>query len=881
DLERHTAERDKLAPDETLLAEAGRIERLTRLESGFQDARDHRPGAEAELTAERGRLTGTLEKLGVQPDADPRKLLVPAPVASELDALIRDHDQLSADLKAAKEEAENARLARDEIAQSLKTVGERIEPALLHQLRRDMRAAQSAADTAELEQSAADAEAKCDAAYAALHPWSGTADALRALTVPEPEDLRRWTDELAALKDACEQAERKRAEQVERAAELRSAADALREATGLLGDDDLKLAREARDASWRAHRQAISDGALTAIRETADVFEGAMEADDRARDDRERHRDDAARLRQLTADAAQAEAAAERAEQDRDTRQKEIDGLQARIDAASAKCGLPAGWEPERIGRWIDARERALAAQAEFDAATAKLERQIEHRETVHEQLMANLAAAGSAPGGDLALNVLCELAETVLQEAESREVKRAQKREELAKAKAQLEARQRRVEEAREAQEDWTARWDALIGSCWLGAQGRERTPAEIREILRLLDDLGRSLERCEAFKRDIARWRSAEDEFLALCREVCAATGAPLDETDPAQTVTALRDGLENARQLSARREQTETEIARLGEKLAEAQRDLEKVDTELLAMCARFGVPDVEKLRETIEKVRRKSEIAGEITELEAGLREIFDGRPLGEIERELSGCDRDSLAAEADQLTEQLNESQERVQHLYHEMKTAEERVEAVGADEKAAELAEERRVLLLQMEEETQRYLRLVAGVSAADAALRLYRDRHRSQMMLNAGNAFRHITGGRFTDLQSRPDKDGETLIAIKAGGGSLVVGEMSDATRDQLYLALRLAGYREFAGTREPLPFIGDDIMQSFDEDRTRASFEMLADAARLGQVIYLTHHAHVCELARQAVGDAVTVHELPGPGAGAAAPATAESTG
>ncbi|MFP4537995.1 MAG: ATP-binding protein, partial [Dichotomicrobium sp.] len=229
---------------------------------------------------------------------------------------------------------------------------------------------------------------------------------------------------------------------------------------------------------------------------------------------------------------------------------------------------------------------------------------------------------------------------------------------------------------------------------------------------------------------------------------------------------------------------------------------------------------------------------------------------------------------------DQLTGQLNESQERVQHLYHEMKTAEKQVEAVGADEKAAELAEERRVVLLQLEDETQRYLRLVAGVSAAEAALRLYRDRHRSQMMLNAGKAFRHITGGRFTELQSRPDKDGETLIAIKAGGGSLVVGEMSDATRDQLYLALRLAGFREFAGTREPLPFIGDDIMQSFDEDRTRASFEMLADAARLGQVIYLTHHAHVCELARQAVGDAVTVHELPGPGA-AAAPATAESTG
>jgi uncharacterized protein YhaN len=292
---------------------------------------------------------------------------------------------------------------------------------------------------------------------------------------------------------------------------------------------------------------------------------------------------------------------------------------------------------------------------------------------------------------------------------------------------------------------------------------------------------------------------------------------------------------------------------------------------VEAELAGLCERFGAADAETLRAATERAKEKAAIKRDIAEREENLRAAFDGRPVAEIERDLSGCDTDELAAEAQALSDEIAARDERLQQLYHAMKKAEEQVEAVGADEKAAELTETRRALLLEIEEETQRYLRLMAGVAAAEAALRLYRDQHRSEMMLNAAQRFRRITGGRFTDLQARPDKDGETLVAIKADGGSLLVDGMSDGTRDQLYLALRMAGYQEFAGTREPLPFIADDIMQSFDDARARASLEMLADVARMGQVIYLTHHAHLCDLARETVGGAVTIHELPAPGAAA----------
>ena len=126
-------------------------------------------------------------------------------------------------------------------------------------------------------------------------------------------------------------------------------------------------------------------------------------------------------------------------------------------------------------------------------------------------------------------------------------------------------------------------------------------------------------------------------------------------------------------------------------------------------------------------------------------------------------------------------------------------TAEEALASVGGDAEVARIEEERRTVLLDIKEQADRYLQLSIGALAAENALRIFRDRHRSTIMKSAGAAFATITRGGFTDLTTTPGKDGEPLVGLKAGGGSIVVSEMSKGTRFQLYLALRIAGYSEF----------------------------------------------------------------------------------
>jgi uncharacterized protein YhaN len=53
----------------------------------------------------------------------------------------------------------------------------------------------------------------------------------------------------------------------------------------------------------------------------------------------------------------------------------------------------------------------------------------------------------------------------------------------------------------------------------------------------------------------------------------------------------------------------------------------------------------------------------------------------------------------------------------------------------------------------------------------------------------------------------------------------------MSDGTRDQLFVAFRLASLEGYGDSAEPLPFVADDILVHFDGPRAKASLGLLAE--------------------------------------------------
>jgi len=99
------------------------------------------------------------------------------------------------------------------------------------------------------------------------------------------------------------------------------------------------------------------------------------------------------------------------------------------------------------------------------------------------------------------------------------------------------------------------------------------------------------------------------------------------------------------------------------------------------------------------------------------------------------------------------------------------------------------------------------------------------------------------------------------------ATGEVLQVAGMSEGTADQLYLAVRVASLEAYLEQNEAMPFIVDDILIKFDDQRSAAALKCLGELARKTQVIFFTHHRHLVELACQHLpADLLFVHALAG---------------
>ena len=294
----------------------------------------------------------------------------------------------------------------------------------------------------------------------------------------------------------------------------------------------------------------------------------------------------------------------------------------------------------------------------------------------------------------------------------------------------------------------------------------------------------------------------------------------------------------------------------LATIGEALA--------VNSNLVsAMTDFFGVSALADVAARLDDCRRRDELREEIARetrviLGLNLANSFDAARAA-----LEEADRAAIEQELSELRPAKTMTSAANAESFAAYREAGRRLDAVGGDDAVARIEEKRRTILEEVKDGARRYLRLRAGVAAADEALKLYRDRHRGAMMERAVKGVLRDQPRRLSGSQPEPNGQSETLIALGADGGSKEADQLSRGARSQLFLALRVAGYHELAKARRPAPFVADDIMETFDHFRAEEALKLFADMGHVGQVIYLTHHLHLAEIAKRVCPEA-RVHEI-----------------
>ena len=853
---------DAIVLDETALRVADKVERLADLRARHVTAEKDIPERRLQLREAEfaiSTILGRIERMG---ETEPDRLVLGASVVGALRALIETRSGINAALKSAADELSKARRRLDEAQARLGEAGSDPETGQGRETRMSSLAATVAAARADDHAARRRlAERARDAARAMLadrlrqlRPWNGDIDELVDLPAPDAAEIQRWTLAIADTQKRIDQhagdVERLTTEQIRLTAEL----DALSGISGLVSDQEAASIRAIRERAWAAHRGTLDTA-------SADGFEAALRRDDIVTSGRLGHMADVAKLHQASQARAIVKAECHRAIELRDVATTAMQGLQREIAAAVAvTCPALSDSMPlPQFETWLGRRDTALEARALVRAAESDLRETEADAVAVRDRLAAALSAVGLPHDADAGFQALLVAGQGAI----DREVELKAFRASVDERQRDLASRERDVEKATEADRDWNGAWAKTCSACWLGEGGTAPTLATVREILAAITELGPVLEkkaslvdRIGKMEKDQVAFRD-EAEALANALGIAAPSG---DILDLAQAVSA------QIQQTHAERTRRATAAQNL-----EAARSRQRTLSETLAahdrrkteMTAFFGVATLAEVSGKLSAIEKKAELAAQADAAERDILAALRLATIDEAEAALDLSDHTALEAELVELKARFDDQDQRSRDMFSVHSKALDRVEAVGGDGAVAKIEEKKRTLLLDIEDRALRYLRLKLGVAAAEQALRAYREQHRSSMMARASHAFATISRGAYTGLAAQPEKDGEILIALAAGGGSKEAAELSKGTRFQLYLALRVAGYYEFVASRQPVPFIADDIMETFDDFRAEEAFRLFGEMAQVGQVIYLTHHPHLCEIARR-VCPGTMVHQL-----------------
>ncbi|MES0020972.1 AAA family ATPase [Mesorhizobium sp. M0036] len=860
EVERLSAKVTAVDEDERILSISERIRSLAEGKVRHTAAGFDLPTRRMGLQILNNTVASCLAALGRSSEPDPAALLLPAVTVGVVRAMVEQRSGIATGARAARDEAA---AALDALQVARQRVGEERavpEPARAR-LGSALSKARASGHKAEIKtaREAGDAGTiRWKASLARLRPWNGDALALANVAVPSAGQIAAWRTVASVLARNTAVLAERLAEYEGNHAMLAARLDALRASVDVVDDEAAAAIRRLRDDAWATHRAVLTG-------DTADDFAVALTRDDVASAGRLAGAADLAEIRAMTRALAEATANLSRNGIQSQQLVKDADTQLLEIRVAASDL-LGEALEPsserliERIEDQIEARSDVLAAWEQIELARLKAERAADAGEQIHLEMRAALESVGivSEPGDTL--EAIMAIAELFLDRQRKLDAEYAEALRMVSSKEEDLAARRVAVGVAERREEEWLAGITEALKGTWLESG---LSASGVGAVLDQLAELSRSLQEREDLQLRIDKMEADRANFLVEVIAVAVEADEPTKDGEPEQLATRLAERLERA-------ERTRETKASLGNELKRLKEAREILDTEISAherrkneVLAVFGVATLPEVVERDELLRERDGLRAAVAELEERAVAELAVNEFEEAHSILDAIDFDSLAVEKAEGEQRLRQFDEVIQQQLIRQTRAADKLDAIGGDSAVARLDAERRTTLLEIEEKATRYIELKLGIMSAGNALRIYRESHRSGMMARASDAFKLMTRGQYSGLTTQPVKGGEVLIAVQGDGQSKGTDALSKGARFQLYLALRLAGYYEFAQFRPSVPFIADDIMETFDHIRSEEVFRLFGEMANTGQVIYLTHHKHLCEIAKAVVPQS-TIHRL-----------------
>ncbi|MGN6308726.1 MAG: AAA family ATPase [Xanthobacteraceae bacterium] len=837
----------RLAIDETLLAQGSAIEvlrdRMGAIRKDFDDLPRRRQARDTAQAA----LDDSARRLMLRSHATLlEKLPADAALAQARDLIAR---RKQAEQAIADAETRHARLQRElnDFAAEHTGAPVVVDPEQLRQRFEALGDVTAQADRLRREASALDIETNALVSAArTLDPAPGALETLRVLALPDTALIGQFARDIAQHDDSIKQLKASLAACDEAIAKTKAELVQLGGLGAMPSHGDLTEARRQRDHRFTRLREMLDGEPIVRDQRFAEVVQASQDVDN---------------ITDLLLNDSQRTTRREDAERRLTTQFSERERIAAALaDAQAQRAAIEQNWiqawstagltprSPAEMQRWRDRVDDLLQRLDKLDAQRAGIAALVAGLDAGKAATIAFLESAGRTPDRTFAAEILYREAKTRLDEL----------RTAWADAKARAVSRQRIERDLREADAARATARDALAALMqgWPGAMagialGEMATPVEAEATLAVWQ--GIAVPKA-SFERESRSVSTMEADIAAFDRDVrdMAARIAPGLKADT--TLEALAqlwrqlDATRRAGDIRKRLREATAQRATTRQTLA-ARRTANVVLLDHVRETLHGADPDA--LAAALERLTARQQLENERATLRRDLDETGDGLDEAALRAEREGLDLDVLHAEIER--EQLRQTQ-LLQNIANASATLQQKrgerdslLQGRDANTAASERAQASAELLSIAES----WLLRAAAARLAGRAIERHRAKMQDPMIARAGELFAAASDAAFAGLViDYGDDDQPELKARRTNDERVAIAGLSEGTRDQLFLALRLALLERRAA--EPMPFIGDDLLTSFDEPRTLATLRLLAAGGAQRQIILFTHHRHVIELAR-----------------------------
>jgi uncharacterized protein YhaN len=858
---------DALEVPELLLKKADLIRRLQEELGAHRKAHRDRP----ELVARRNQLEdearGILRDLGRDvelSEADGLRLTRTQRV--RIQQLGSDCQALADKLDSARQRIEDIERQIDAVSRQLAALEAPQDTSDLHRaLRRARRAGDAAPRLAKARTELQQLETQAEVDLKRLGLWSGPLGDLERLPLPSRETVERFEVEVAESDGELKRKSQRRAELEDDIAELDAAIEQHRLRQDTLTEEDLRNARRRRDEGWKLVRAAWQgegpdEEAVEAFLAEYEVAEDLAQAYRLSVEDADRVADRLRRESKQVAEKARLMA-------DRQKLQQRWEGVSRQMEEQERvrqqtliewnRLWAPLGIEPlspREMLAWLRRCAELSGTVEEIRLRQEEVRQLSQQVAAVREELgreRERLGHAADRPHDTWELSDFLDDCEELAARLDAARDQRRELERDLQRLGDQLPAAQQQANAAEKELGHWRDQWAEAMAALELSdtttaAEAHEYTSA-ITELLAKIKEATGLAERIQGIDRDAKSFASQVAD--------CAAEAAPeLGDVPPEQMVAELAERLKTAQAAQARLDELLQQRRREEDRLQQAKRKIAELKAELAALCEEAGCQSPEQLREVEQRSQQRWHCETQLQQVEDRLLELAAGRPLEELVAQANAVDADRLEPSLAELETELAALDQRRAELSETIIREEFELRQMDGSGRAAEADEEAQALLAQIRSDADQYVRLRLASVILQQAIERYREKNQGPVLQRAGQLFATLTLGSFATLRDDFNERGEpVLVGVRADGRTIVgVEAMSDGARDQLYLSLRLASLEHYLEQNEPIPFLVDDILVQFDDDRAAAALKVLGELADWTQVIFFTHHEHLVDLAR-----------------------------